>query len=183
MRHESIAVHQSKEETIIFTTIEAFLTEWGNEAAATERLLAVLTDESLQQRITPRNRSLGQLASHIVTSPHEMMARTGLVFECPLDYDEVPQTASVLAQAYRAVETGLATAIRTQWTDESLTRTSDMYGEMWPNGMTLRVVINHEIHHRGQMTVLIRQAGLPVPGIFGPALEDWAKMGMAPPAV
>ena len=35
-----------------------------------------------------------------------------------------------------------------------------------------------EAHHRGQMTVLMRQAGLTVPGIYGPAQEEWAAMGM-----
>ena len=30
-------------------------------------------------------------------------------------------------------------------------------------------LINHQNHHRGQMTVLMRQAGLTVPGVYGPA--------------
>jgi uncharacterized damage-inducible protein DinB len=30
------------------------------------------------------------------------------------------------------------------------------------------------------MTVLMRQAGLRVPGIYGPAKEDWASMNMPP---
>ena len=33
------------------------------------------------------------------------------------------------------------------------------------------------------MTVLMRQAGLRVPGIYGPAREDWSGMGMEPPSV
>jgi len=33
------------------------------------------------------------------------------------------------------------------------------------------------------MTVLMRQAGLRVPGVYGPAHEDWAGMGMEPPEV
>jgi uncharacterized damage-inducible protein DinB len=28
------------------------------------------------------------------------------------------------------------------------------------------------------MTVLMRQAGLPVPGVVGPSKEEWAAMGM-----
>jgi uncharacterized damage-inducible protein DinB len=30
------------------------------------------------------------------------------------------------------------------------------------------------------MTVLMRQAGLPVPGLYGPSKEEWAAMGMSP---
>jgi hypothetical protein len=33
------------------------------------------------------------------------------------------------------------------------------------------------------MTVLIRQAGLKAPGVFGPAREEWAGMGMTPPEI
>lgn len=167
----------------MFTTIEAFLSEWKNETAGTKRLLDSLTDDSLQQRITPKNRSLGQLASHIITSPHEMLSRTGLIFEAPFDYDHVPATASEAAQAYRTAEKAAVEAIRSQWTVEDLPRLSDMYGQQWPNGLTLRVIIQHEIHHRGQMTVLVRQAGLRAPGLFGPALEDWEEMGMEAPKV
>jgi uncharacterized damage-inducible protein DinB len=30
------------------------------------------------------------------------------------------------------------------------------------------------------MTVLMRQAGLVVPGVYGPAREEWAAMNMPP---
>jgi uncharacterized damage-inducible protein DinB len=33
------------------------------------------------------------------------------------------------------------------------------------------------------MTVLMRQAGLAVPGVYGPAREEWAAYGMAAPEV
>ncbi len=31
------------------------------------------------------------------------------------------------------------------------------------------------------MTVLMRQAGLTVPGIYGPSKEEWANLGMEAP--
>jgi len=167
----------------MFTKIEHFLTEWKRETAGTQRLLNSLTDESLQQRVTPKNRSLGQLASHIITSPHEMLSRTGLHFQQPFDYDHVPATAAEAAQAYRSGVSAAIDAIRSQWTDEDLLRSSDMYGDQWPNGLTLRVLISHEIHHRGQMTVLARQAGLPATDLYGPVLEDWEEWGQQAPKV
>jgi len=167
----------------MFTKIEDFLAEWKRETAGTQRLFDSLTDESLQQRITPMNRSLGQLASHIITSPHQMLSRTGLRFLEPFAYDHVPATAAEAAQAYRNAVSAAIDAIRSQWTDEDLSRSSDMYGEQWLNGFTLRVLISHEIHHRGQMTVLVRQAGLGATDLYGPALEDWEEMGMQVPKV
>ena len=41
----------------------------------------------------------------------------------------------------------------------------------------------HQIDHRGQMTVLMRQAGLNVPGVYGPSLEGWTSVGTNPPEV
>jgi uncharacterized damage-inducible protein DinB len=69
------------------------------------------------------------------------------------------------------------------WNDESLQQTDDMYGEKWKRGVTLTVLISHQAHHRGQMTVLMRQAGLKVPGVYGPAREEWAGMGMKAPEI
>jgi uncharacterized damage-inducible protein DinB len=45
------------------------------------------------------------------------------------------------------------------------------------------VLVTHQTHHRAQMTVLMRQAGLQVPGIYGPVKEGWAAYGMNVPAV
>jgi len=53
-----------------------------------------------------------------------------------------------------------------------------MYGETWKRGMTLLYLMLHQAHHRGQITVLMRQAGLKVTGIYGPAKEEWQTMGM-----
>lgn len=50
----------------------------------------------------------------------------------------------------------------------------------WRRGSTLGRLLVHQTHHRGQMTVLMRQAGLTVPGVYGPAREEWAAFGMPP---
>jgi uncharacterized damage-inducible protein DinB len=73
--------------------------------------------------------------------------------------------------------------VRTHLTDDDLARMVPMYGESWSLGQVLLALVVHEIHHRGQMTVLMRQAGLVVPGVYGPAREEWASLGMQPPAV
>ena len=68
-----------------------------------------------------------------------------------------------------------------KWNDEALEVIDEMYGEKWARGQTLRILLDHETHHRGQMTVLLRQAGETVPGIFGPAKEEWGRYGMETP--
>jgi uncharacterized damage-inducible protein DinB len=77
----------------------------------------------------------------------------------------------------------LAGEVAAKWTDEMLAEDVEMYGQTFKRGFTLYMLIVHEIHHRGQMTVLMRQAELEVPGIYGPSKNEWAQYGMEAPAI
>ncbi|UOF89186.1 DinB family protein [Fodinisporobacter ferrooxydans] len=165
----------------MFQTLNGFLQSWEYEAGATQKLLDALTDASLRQEVASMDRTLGRIAWHIVTAIHEMMSRTGLQFASPGEDGPVPTSAKVIADAYRQVNDAFVQALQTQWTDSTLKEMHNLYGEEWPNGITLMVLIRHQIHHRGQMTVLMRQAGLKVPGVYGPAREEWANLGMEAP--
>ncbi len=101
-----------------------------------------------------------------------MMSRTGLNFESINEDAPVPNTAKEISNYYREASTSVVTAIKAQWNDQTLLEERDMYGETWTIGTTLNALIAHQIHHRGQMTVLMRQAGLRVPGMIVPARED-----------
>lgn len=167
----------------MFKHIEDFVAAWQHETAATERTLEMLTDESLSQQITSENRTLGRLAWHLVQTVHEMPTRTGLSFEGPREDEPVPASAVDIVAAYKRTSQGLLDAVQSSWKDENLHHLSEMYGEQWPNGLTLDILVKHEIHHRGQMTVLMRQAGLRTPELFGPTKEQWAEFGMPAPVI
>jgi uncharacterized damage-inducible protein DinB len=167
----------------MFTSISAFEQTWKNESESTQKLLDVLTDESLAQEVSPQDRTLGRIAWHVVTSLHEMLSRTGLEFEAPHHEAALPNSAQVIADSYREASRNLLDAMRKQWEDANLLEMRDMYGEQWPIGLVLSILISHQTHHRGQMTVLMRQAGLRVPGVYGPSREEWTSMNMEPPVV
>jgi len=57
----------------------------------------------------------------------------------------------------------------------------EMYGETWPRGRTLSSIAGHQAHHRAQMMVIMRLVGLQVPGVYGPAKEEWQAFGMPAP--
>ncbi|MBM3789885.1 MAG: hypothetical protein FJW35_05980, partial [Acidobacteria bacterium] len=95
--------------------------------------------------------------------------------------DPVPPTAREILEGYVQAAASLLMQVESNWRDETLDLEDDMYGERWKRGLTLAILVYHEIHHRGQMTVLMRQAGLQVPGIFGPAKEEWTQYGMPVP--
>lgn len=167
----------------MYVTIKQFMDDWTFESAGTQKLFDVLTDASLSQEVYPGGRSIGRLAWHIAQTVPEMMGRTGLHVEGIGEHDPVPASAAAIASGYRAAAASLAEQIAKHWTDATLVETDDMYGERWSRGSTLSALVRHQTHHRGQLTVLMRQAGLSMHGMYGPAKEDWAKMGMEPPPI
>jgi uncharacterized damage-inducible protein DinB len=164
-------------------SIREFEEAWGQETEATLKLLHALTDASLAQAVGPKDRTLGRMAWHIAGSIPEMMNRTGLTVAGPGEREPVPASAAMIVGGYETAARSLAEAIRQNWTDATLSVVDDMYGMKWPRGLSLQILMNHQTHHRGQMTVLMRQAGLAVPGVYGPAREEWAGMGAPPPEV
>jgi uncharacterized damage-inducible protein DinB len=164
-------------------SIRDFQQAWAQESEGTLRVLRALTDDSLSQSVTAQDRSLGRIAWHIVQSIPEMMCRTGLQVDGPPEDAPVPPAARLIAEAYDKTARGLLQQVVERWTDASLEVEDDMYGFKWKRSVTLSVVIHHQIHHRGQMTVLMRQANLRVPGVYGPAREEWAAMGMHEPLI
>ena len=158
--------------------IEDFQKDWAYETEATLKVLNALTDESLGQKVTPTGRSLGFLAWHLTQTLGEMPGRTGLTIDAPSHEAEVPTSAKEIAASYAKAARSVAEEVSKNWTDETLLQSDDMYGETWTRGQTLYVLIIHQAHHRGQMTVLMRQAGLQVPGVYGPSKEEWEAHGM-----
>lgn len=160
----------------MYRTIEDFTADWLQETKSTLKIFRTLTDTSLEQRVTPDGRSLGFLAWHITLTLGEMGERTGLHVVSP--GEEAPNSAKEIASKYLTAARSIADEVQKQWTDSTLTEEVDMYGEKWKRGFALASLIRHQTHHRGQMTVLMRQAGLNVPGVCGPSREEWARWGM-----
>jgi len=168
----------------MFTTIQDFLQAWNTESALTAKVLDSMTDESLSTKVSEGHRTMGRIAWHIATTIPEMMFYTGLKLNELLRPDApIPDTARTISDTYKTVSIALVEKIRQDWTDESLEIEDEMYGEKWKRKLTLNALIHHEIHHRGQITVLLRQAGIKVPSIYGPAKEDWHEYGMDAPEI
>ncbi|MDH4069454.1 MAG: DinB family protein [Ignavibacteria bacterium] len=168
---------------MMFRSISDFSYTWEPEIERTQKILKHMTNASMSQTVDKEGRTLGRIAWHLTTSIPEMMNRTGLKITRPGPEDPVPATAREVFQAYNEAAIALMSQVQSEWTDASLDLVDEMYGEHWKRSKTLQVLVFHQIHHRGQMTVLMRQAGLQIPGIFGPARQEWAQWGMEPPKV
>ncbi len=167
----------------MYTQIKQFVDNWKNSSDATRKLMGALTDLSLNQKVAEGHRTLGKIAWHIATSIPEMANRTGLKVNGPKEDSPAPNTAFEIMDGYDVAAKSLLDQIQENWTDADLQVQDEMYGEKWRREFTVRVLREHEIHHRGQMTVLMRQAGLEIPGIYGPSKEEWAKFGMTEPEI
>ncbi|MEC1520468.1 DinB family protein [Neobacillus niacini] len=167
----------------MYTAISQFIDEWNQEAASTQKVLDALTDQSLQQKISPEDRTLGSIAWHIVASTPGMLMEFGVTVKGVENELSVPTSAREIAETFRSVSAETSEAIRQQWTDENLSETKNVFGRELQKASMLNMLIKHIVHHRGQMTVLMRQAGVQVPGIYGPSREEWSQMGMEAPSI
>ncbi len=157
-------------------TIHDFLDRWREEKEATLKIFNALTDESLQEAV-PGGRTIGRLANHIIETLSELPHKVGLPIE---EQTTSYATVKEIAAAYERAADLVANSIVDHWDDDKLLEEQNMYGEMWKNGLSLWVLVVHQAHHRGQITVLMRFAGLNVPGVYGPSKEEWIAYGREP---
>ncbi len=170
----------------MFRRVEDFKEIWKAEAEKTAAVFTAIPSAALGQAVNAEHRDLRRMAWHLVESAAEMPALAGIRipgFE-PVDghLGAPPADSAALAAAYTKLAEALLDRIGS-WNNAELGRSFDCYGEKWSGGFLLWVLVTHQVHHRGQMTVLMRQAGLKVPDIYGPAKEGWAAYGMPAPQV
>ncbi|MGG0238100.1 DinB family protein [Bacillus rhizoplanae] len=165
----------------MYVTISDFMNEWNREALLTQQVLEGLTDESLQQQVYLEGRTLGRIAWHFTTSIPEYLAHFGLKIDGIENAENVPTSAKEIAETFKNISLDAAKAIEEQWTDESLKQIQEAFGRQESNATILMGLIKHIVHHRGQVTVLMRQAGIKPFGVYGPPKEDWIHLGVGNP--
>jgi len=158
--------------------IDALLQELEHEAKTTRRVLERVPDGQLGWRPHPKSRTLGELALHVAGTPGAV-ARFATQSEMqPPDFeDRVPKTASELLPA---LEESIATAkqLLGSMDDATLNATWRLKRNgqeimAIPRAMLLRsIMLNHWYHHRGQLSVYLRELGVPVPSIYGPSADE-----------
>ena len=165
-------------------TIEELLQELEQEAQATRRVLERVPDDRLDWRPHDRSLTLGQLAMHVATLPGalaELSTRATFDVGTEIPRPGARSAAELLATLDRSVAEARAVlggmndgALDTPWRMVSGAREVGAV----PRGAFLRsVLFNHWYHHRGQLTVYLRQTGAPVPAIYGDSADERALPG------
>lgn len=164
----------------MYRKTEDFIKDWKYETESTIKVFSNIPDSALDRKFGEGVRSIGTLVWHITGSGVEMLNRAGLEVQGPDEAAPRLATMKELIGAYAGMAESILNEVKNKWPDSTLTDSIEMYGETWTKGQTLAVLVMHQAHHRGQLSVLMRLAGAKVPGVYGPAYEEWAAMGLPP---
>ena len=162
--------------------LDLFLESWDGEAAKTIRLLKALPPTQYDFRPDPNGRSLGELAWHLAEADaYNSLGISAGKFDFkakPPDIER-PRTIEALAPGYEKVHRAAVDRVR-KLKPEDLDRSIDSFsGPRTIRELLWESILFHGIHHRAQMTVLIRLAGAEVPGLYGPNREQTAALRAA----
>lgn len=161
---------------------ESILPEFDRETATTRTLLERVPADKAEWKPHVKSMSLGQLAMHIANLPQ--WASIALERK---EFDPNPQgggrittpafeSAAHLLELYDAnVSAARALLVRATdaefmvpWTLKSGGKT--MFS--MPRVAVFRsFVLNHAVHHRGQLSVYLRLLDVPIPNIYGPTAD------------
>jgi uncharacterized damage-inducible protein DinB len=160
------------------TITDAFLQEFETEASTTRRVLERVPEDKLAWKPHPKSMSLGVLALHIAGSPAVI---TGWCAEDETTFkgEQSPaptSTAEILAAHDAGVKTVKDTlgrigdeGLKKMWTGKA----GDQTLMTMPKATLVRaIVLNHWIHHRGQLSVYLRLLDVAVPSIYGPSADE-----------
>ena len=157
---------------------EALLAEYDHEMGTTRRLLERVPEDKLAWKPHEKSMALGELASHLSNIPN--WAATILndsAFDLATMTKQAPRTSRTEILALFDASQRSARAL--------LDRTDAEYAAPWslkrgdqlmftlPRVAAFRnFVLNHTIHHRGQLSVYLRLNQIPVPAIYGPSADE-----------
>lgn len=154
----------------MYRQVEDFVQDWQQSANGTLSVIQAITDDKLDFAIVEGHNSLGWLAWHLVGAAGAFAHFAGLTVNGIGQEDPQPTSVSEIADTYERVANELTEAAKSL-SDASLTEEVSSFVGPTERGRLLRGLIDHQNHHRSQMTVLLRQAGLTVPPVMGPTKE------------
>jgi uncharacterized damage-inducible protein DinB len=164
--------------------IDALLPEFDNEMANTRRALERIPDEKFDFRPHPKSNTMRWLASHIANIPtwaKMTMESDSFDVQPPAGAatGQTPQASSreellaVFDKNVAASRAALAASSdQAMFSPWSLLKGGQTIFTM-PRVAVLRgMIMNHLIHHRGQLTVYLRLNDIPVPALYGPSADE-----------
>jgi len=159
---------------------QKLLAELNYEASNTRKVLERLPDEHFDWKPHVKSYSLGQLAAHIANLPSWLtialstdefdLATGGLARTDDKNFNDVMNRfESKIKSATEALEIASDEKLKGTWI---LKKGGVKILELPRVGVIRSMVMNHTIHHRGEMIVYMRLLNLKVPGLYGPSADE-----------
>ncbi len=158
--------------------VDCILTEIDQEAQTTKRVLDRIPEDKLAWKPHPKAFSLGQLALHIASVPGSVAAlAVPDSMEAPnFRQPEAKTRQEVLDTFSKSLESAKDTLskmddarLMSTW---SLTKNGRVLMSIPRIGFIRSILMNHNYHHRGQLSVYLRILNVPVPSIYGPSADE-----------
>jgi uncharacterized damage-inducible protein DinB len=159
----------------MYRHLEDFLSAYGHESQTTARVIGALDNSKLNAEKAPGDTSAAELAWHIATAPAYMINHEGANIEFAYQ-PPANVTVEQLTAEYNRINSEVVKACQEKLADADLTRPAKWFGYELPLGVWLNMIPNHEVHHRGQLSAIMRNSGLKVPSIYGPNKEEFEEM-------
>jgi uncharacterized damage-inducible protein DinB len=157
---------------------DTILMEMDQEAEITKRLLDIVPEDKLDWRPHPKAKSLGELAMHVA------MLQGGVAEISQLDTKEAGDFPPDLEATSRAqILTAFAESLKkakdiVEATDDAramaewrLTKDGQTLLSMPRMAFWRSILLNHNYHHRGQLSTYLRTLDVPLPSIYGPSAD------------
>jgi uncharacterized damage-inducible protein DinB len=160
--------------------IDPVLSELAHEAGTTRRLLERVPAQRLTWAPHKKSMTLGRLATHIA----ELPGWVGSIVEKD-EFDigtsgYVPPTLATVGEIVAMFDKNVAMAtesLKRQGNDRLLAnwqfkKSGQVMMQMPRLAMIRSFLMNHLIHHRGQLSVYLRLQDVPLPSIYGPTADE-----------
>ena len=161
--------------------IDSLLPEFDREMGLTRRVLERVPDGKFDWKPHPSSMTLGRLAEHLSELPQwATMTMTQRELEMTTQrapgYVPPATRAAVLGQFDKYLKDGRGQVVGKTDGEFLAPWTLKAGGKevfTMPRIAVLRnFVLNHMIHHRGQLMVYLRMLEVPVPSIYGPSGDE-----------
>ena len=159
---------------------QSILPEFDAEMATTRRVLERVPENKLDYKPDPKSMSLGRLAGHVAEMPSwgsVTMDRDALDFSKgefqPMEMTSRKQVLEAFDKIVADSRAALADATDERMMGNWSLKNGDTVLLTMPRVAVIRTfVMNHTIHHRGQLSVYLRLIGEKVPSIYGPSADE-----------
>lgn len=161
---------------------DAFLAEFDHEMAATRKVLERVPDEKFSFQPHPKSFTIGALMTHIVQIPgwgstamsmdEFDLEPGGKKYEPPPNFTKATEVLTAFDKAVGECRSAMEKDDRYYLSEWKMAKNGKVVLAMPRIAVMRSFVLNHLYHHRGQMTVYLRLAGLSVPEVYGPTADE-----------